>query len=119
MPFAYSSPLNEKQRTAADHDFGAMLVRAGAGTGKTTVLTQRIFRLVREGVVPANQILAITYTNAAAEEMEDRLRALLGAEAKGLHACTFHSYCYRLLKTHSEVFKLLSEEDLWVYLRKN
>ncbi|MEO8727395.1 MAG: ATP-dependent DNA helicase [Acidobacteriaceae bacterium] len=119
MPFAYSSPLNGLQRTAADHDFGPMLVRAGAGTGKTTVLTQRIFRLVRQGVAPANQILAITYTNAAAEEMQDRLRTLLGDDADGLNACTFHSFCHGVLRKDNSLFRLLSKEDLWVYLRKN
>jgi DNA helicase-2/ATP-dependent DNA helicase PcrA len=119
MAFAYSSPLNNKQREAADHNFGAMLVRAGAGTGKTTVLTQRIYRLVSEGLVPANQILAITFTNAAAEEMQDRLAKLLGKRAEGLRACTFHSYCHSVLHRHDKTFGLLSKEDLWVYLRKN
>ncbi len=98
-----------------------MMVRAGAGTGKTTVLTQRIFRLVKQGVVPANQILAITFTNAAAEEMMAKLASpnLLGDDAKDVTACTFHSYGYRVLRAHHKAFELLPREDLWVYLRRN
>ncbi|HEY0564673.1 MAG TPA: UvrD-helicase domain-containing protein, partial [Terriglobales bacterium] len=121
MTFDYSSPLNEKQRQAADHNHGPMLVRAGAGTGKTTVLTQRISRLVKQHVAEPHEILAITYTNAAAEEMQDRLEKVIGKEAaQKIHACTFHSYCNQVLRRYTrDTFKLLSTEDLWVYFRKN
>jgi DNA helicase-2/ATP-dependent DNA helicase PcrA len=90
--------LNEQQREAFDHTRGAALVLAGAGSGKTTVLLRRIARLISEGVPPA-RILVTTFTRRAADEMSDRLAALLGEEAtEGLWIGTFHSHCLRILK---------------------
>jgi DNA helicase-2/ATP-dependent DNA helicase PcrA len=94
-----------------------MLVVAGAGTGKTSVLTHRIERLVREGHAQPDEILALTYTNNAAFEMKERLRRLLGG-GKEVHATTFHDYCLDLLKRQHKDFGVLDEKDLWIYLRR-
>ena len=89
---------------------------AGAGTGKTSVLTYRIERLVREGHAQPHEILALTYTNNAAAEMRERLRKLLGGRA--VNAFTFHDYCLDLLKRAGREFGVLDEQDLWIYLRR-
>ena len=92
-----------------------MLVVAGAGTGKTSVLIHRIARLVEQGHAKPEEILALTYTVAAAGEMRDRVRALLG---KPIHSATFHDYCLDLLKRAGKDFGVLDDCDLWIYLRK-
>jgi DNA helicase-2/ATP-dependent DNA helicase PcrA len=93
-----------------------MLVVAGAGTGKTSVLTHRIEYLVREGHAQPEEILALTYTKNAAEEMCGRVRTLLGG--KSVRAATFHDYCLGLLKRAGKDFGVLDEKDLWIYLRR-
>lgn len=93
--------LNPQQREAAQHFEGPILVLAGAGSGKTRVLTTRIAHLVEEhGVDPAS-ILAVTFTNKAAAEMRERVRRLLGAEPAGMWIGTFHSIGARLLRRHA------------------
>jgi DNA helicase-2/ATP-dependent DNA helicase PcrA len=107
---------DDRQREAIDHLSGPMLVIAGAGTGKTSVLTHRIERLVREGHAQPEEILALTYTRNAAFEMRDRVRKLL--HGKSVQATTFHDYCFNLLKDAHKDFGVLDEQDLWIYLRR-
>jgi DNA helicase-2/ATP-dependent DNA helicase PcrA len=117
-----SSPLfqaDERQREAIEHIRGPILVVAGAGTGKTTVLTQRIARLIREGHARPDEILAVTYTENAAREIRERVQGeLRGSDIKGLQANTFHGYCNELLIRNDLQFGVLDEKDLWVYLRR-
>ena len=107
---------DDRQREAIEHVHGPMLVVAGAGTGKTSVLTHRIERLVREGHAQPHEILALTYTVNAAREMRDRVGKLLGG--KEVNAATFHDYCLDLLKRVHKDFGVLDEKDLWIYLRR-
>src|SRR6201997_3338356 len=107
---------DDRQREAIDHVHGPMLVIAGAGTGKTSVLTHRIERLVHEGHAQPEEILALTYTRNAAFEMRDRVRKLL--HGKAVQATTFHDYCFNLLKDANRDFGVLDEQDLWIYLRR-
>jgi DNA helicase II / ATP-dependent DNA helicase PcrA len=93
-----------------------MLVVAGAGTGKTSVLTHRIARLVEHGHAKPQEILALTYTVNAAKEMRERLRKLLGG--REVHATTFHDYCLNLLRRAHKDFGVLDEKDLWIFLRR-
>ena len=111
--------FDERQRRAVEHVHGPMLVIAGAGTGKTTVLTQRVANLIREGHARSDEILALTYTDNSAAEMMSRVRSELGAAAVGgLQACTFHAYCAGVLKSRGSDFAVLDDKDLWVYLRR-
>jgi DNA helicase-2/ATP-dependent DNA helicase PcrA len=92
-------PLNARQRAAVEHGDGPIAVLAGAGTGKTRVLTHRLVRLVQRGVPPWS-ILAVTFTNKAAGEMRDRLRQLLGDDAETVWVGTFHAVCARILRRY-------------------
>jgi DNA helicase II / ATP-dependent DNA helicase PcrA len=103
------------QREAIEHVHRPMLVIAGAGTGKTSVLIHRIARLIEQGHAKPEQILALTYTVAAAEEMRKRVQGLLG---KKVRCTTFHDFCLDLLSRAGKKFGVLDEKDLWIYLRK-
>ncbi|MGA9238848.1 MAG: UvrD-helicase domain-containing protein, partial [Robiginitalea sp.] len=94
----YLDVLNEAQRAPVLHKDGPLMVIAGAGSGKTRVLTYRIAHLMQQGVDPFN-ILALTFTNKAAREMKKRIAELVGgSEAKNLWMGTFHSVFARLLR---------------------
>ena len=94
--------LNEPQRQAVVHPDGPLLVVAGAGSGKTRVLTRRIAYMVGSGRVAPWQVLAITFTNKAADEMRSRLRELLGDAADRMWVSTFHSACVRILRSQAD-----------------
>jgi DNA helicase-2/ATP-dependent DNA helicase PcrA len=95
-----------------------MLVVAGAGTGKTTVLIRRIIRLIRENHARPDEILALTYTDNAATEMRQRIQADLHATSSRLQVSTFHAYCNNLLIRNHKNFGVLDDKDLWIFLRK-
>lgn len=103
--------LNECQREAVDTLEGPLLVLAGAGTGKTTVITRRILNLIRSGVRP-EQILALTFTKKAAQEMYERVSALVGRTPQGMTIGTFHSLGFRLLRQEGARLGLMSAPKL-------
>ena len=118
MGIAYSQ-LNPTQKQAANHVHGPMLVLAGAGTGKTSVLVHRISRLISAKLARANEIRAFTFTHKAAREIRSRVsRSSAGIAAAGLGASTFHGYCYALLRESGEEFQLLDQFELWTFLRQ-
>ncbi len=101
--------LNTAQKEAVTHLDGPLLIVAGAGSGKTKVLTSRIVNLIKEKKAFPNQILAVTFTNKAAKEMQDRVSKLLKNEATGLSWLgTFHSICAKLLRRHAPAVNLNS-----------
>jgi len=101
-PSPFAQGLNPDQLDAVVHERGPLLVVAGAGSGKTRVLTHRIAHLIHEGVRPS-QILAITFTNKAAAEMRERVAALVGPVVKTMWVSTFHSACVRILRANADV----------------
>ena len=104
-PAPHTSPLldglNPPQAAAVTHRGGPLLIVAGAGSGKTSVLTRRIAYLLAEGGAHPGQILAITFTNKAAAEMRERVSALVGPHAERMWVATFHSICVRILRAQS------------------
>jgi len=94
--------LNEPQREAVTHGEGPLLILAGAGSGKTRVLTHRVAFLIFTGQSHPSEILAITFTNKAAQEMRGRVEYLLGGSTKGMWLMTFHAACARILRTSGE-----------------
>ncbi|MBS1699024.1 MAG: UvrD-helicase domain-containing protein, partial [Actinobacteria bacterium] len=96
--------LNPQQLDAVTYRGQALLIVAGAGSGKTSVLTRRIALLLRQREVWPSQILAITFTNKAAGEMRERVAQLVGDTARGMWISTFHSACVRILRREAEQF---------------
>jgi DNA helicase-2/ATP-dependent DNA helicase PcrA len=113
---------NPRQKQAIEHALGPMLVLAGAGTGKTTVLVERIAWLIEQGHARPEEILAITFTDNAADELkarvEKRLRRKALAFKTTIFAGTFHAYCLGVLKRAGQDFNLLLPEDVYVFLRQ-
>ncbi|HET7631258.1 MAG TPA: UvrD-helicase domain-containing protein [Gemmatimonadaceae bacterium] len=116
--------LNAAQREAVLHHEGPLLVLAGAGSGKTRVLTRRLARLIQVHGVRPSQILAVTFTNKAAGEMRERIAHLLGAEPAGLWAGTFHAIGARLLRRSASLvgrtpaFTIYDEDDAQALLKR-
>ncbi|MBU0731635.1 ATP-dependent helicase [Patescibacteria group bacterium] len=117
--------LNPEQKKAVVHEGGPLLIVAGAGTGKTTVVTRRIAWLINDKKVPADQILSMTFTDKAAGEIEERVEAMLPLGYFDMWISTFHSFGERILKEHAldiglpTNFKLLSETEQWLLIREN
>jgi DNA helicase II / ATP-dependent DNA helicase PcrA len=108
VPNTHLEGLNEEQRQAVTHSGGPLLVLAGAGTGKTRVLTTRIAHLLITRQTRPSQVLAVTFTNKAAREMLDRVATLIGGAADGMWLGTFHSVGVRVLRRHAELVGLKS-----------
>lgn len=107
------SDLNPQQQKAIKHTDGPLLVLAGAGSGKTKVITHRFAFLTTEQNVPPSSILAMTFTNKAAEEMKGRIQKLLGKDTAGLWVSTFHSFCCRILR--KEIARLGFQNNFCIY----
>lgn len=109
-----------QQKQAIEHVHGPMLVVAGAGTGKTTVLVERVVNLIANGHARPDEILAVTFTDNAAKELRERVAVRLGHEvAQQIQARTFHAYCFELLKRAKQAFAPITKEDLFVLLRRD
>src|SRR5205085_12391036 len=118
MGISYSQ-LNPKQKQAANHVHGPMLVLAGAGTGKTSVLVHRISRLISGKHARPNEICAFTFTHKAAREIRERVsKSSAGMAAAGLHASTSHGYCYERPREAGDDLQLLDQVDVWTSLRQ-
>jgi len=117
--------LNKEQLKAVLRKDGPLLIVAGAGTGKTTVITQRVAYLIEQGLAKSDEVLALTFTEKAAAEMEDRVSSLLPIGYFDLWISTFHSFAERILKEHGLSiglpgdFKLLNEFEQWALIKKN
>src|SRR5262245_10866452 len=105
--------LNPEQRAAVLHIHGPLLILAGAGSGKTRVITSRIAYLVGDGHAEPHEVLAVTFTNKAAEEMRSRVEALLGSDCSKMWVSTFHSLCARLLRREAPAIGL--SRDFVIY----
>lgn len=117
--------LNKEQKEAVLHDKGPLLIVAGAGTGKTTVITQRIVNLIEKGLAKPEEILAVTFTEKAAFEMEERVDKLLDFGYLDLWVSTFHAFCERVLRENAldiglpPDFKILDNTSGWLLARQN
>lgn len=121
MPF---EGLNEEQTQAVTHAAGPLLIVAGAGTGKTTVITRRIAWLIEQKMAKPEEILALTFTDKAAGEMEERVDLLLPYGYVDIQISTFHAFCEKILREYgaeiglSRDFKLANELDAWLIARQ-
>src|SRR5690242_12219265 len=111
MPFL--DTLNPEQREAVLHIKGPLLILAGAGSGKTRVITSRVAYLIGDGHARPEEVLAVTFTNKAAEEMRSRVAALLGSDCSKMWVSTFHALCARLLRREAPAIGL--SRDFVIY----
>jgi DNA helicase-2/ATP-dependent DNA helicase PcrA len=105
--------LNPTQLDAVEHTEGPLLILAGAGSGKTRVLTHRVAYLIDQGLAAPEEVLAITFTNKAAREMKDRVALLVGPNSRRMWVSTFHAFCARILRVHAE--KLGYKREFTIY----
>ena len=110
---AQLSKMNDMQRRAVEHTEGPLLILAGAGSGKTTVLISRIANILAKGLCKPWNILAITFTNKAAKELTTRIENLLGEDGEGVWASTFHSFCARVLRKNIEAIGYSSDFSIF------
>jgi len=111
--------FDPQQKKAIEHVHGPMLVVAGAGTGKTTVLVERVVNLIEKGHARPDEILAVTFTINGAAELRERVAEQIGPLwADAIQACTFHAYCHKLLTRAGRSFTPIVKEDLYVLLRR-
>ncbi|MGH9816201.1 MAG: UvrD-helicase domain-containing protein, partial [Candidatus Acidiferrales bacterium] len=120
-PAGSDPELNPQQQSAVNHDGGPLLVVAGAGTGKTRVITERIRRLLAaDPDLPAESILGLTFTDKAAGEMKHRVIVAAGERGKDVWLSTFHDFCLkRIIRELNPGVQLLDEYDHWILLRRN
>lgn len=125
MTASSEKKLNDQQLKAVNFSDGPLLIIAGAGTGKTTVVTQRIKRIISEGLANPEEILALTFTEKAAREMEERIDVALPYGTFGLWISTFHSFADRILKFEAlhiglnPSFKLMSDAESFMFIKKH
>ena len=105
--------LNSEQRDAVLHRDGPLLILAGAGSGKTRVITYRVAYLIGNGYAQPDEVLAVTFTNKAAGEMRERVEGLIGDDSRGVWLSTFHALCARLLRR--EAPKIGLSRDFVIY----
>lgn len=117
--------LNSNQKQAVEYVDGPLIIVAGAGTGKTTVITEKIAHLITSKLAKPEEILALTFTDKAANEMVERVDKMIEIGYVDLQISTFHAFCQKILETHgldigiSNKFKLLTNTDVWMLVRKN
>lgn len=118
------SGLNEFQKEAVLYNDGPLLILAGAGSGKTRVLTTKIAYLIEDVNVHPYNILAITFTNKAAKEMKERIDGLIGERARGIQVSTFHSFGLKILRENCEAlgydhnFVIMDSDDSLTVVKK-
>ncbi|MFA5793423.1 MAG: UvrD-helicase domain-containing protein, partial [Candidatus Gracilibacteria bacterium] len=117
--------LNEEQKAAVEFGDGPLLIIAGAGTGKTTVVTERIKHIISSGRATASEILALTFTEKAAREMEERVDVIMPYGYTNMWISTFHKFCDRLLRQEAihvglnPAYKLMTDTDATMLIRQN
>lgn len=117
--------LNQNQKQAVEYIDGPLIIVAGAGTGKTTVITKKIKFLIDEGLAKPDQILALTFNEKAASEMQERVDEMMEIGYLDMHISTFHAFCQRMLEQFAldiglpNRFRILTQTDAWLLIRKH